>query len=189
MHFLGSWLGALVVLTAQAADDKGILGKDDLDFARGLSRIGWTDLAEGVCSAIEKHRSGDSIGAQSLRIDIQFDMALREPDLKKRKDLLQEVLKAKNEFINKHADASQSASALDTLPDLCRFIGDSLSTLIEKEEDAGAQTALRLESEALFGPAESLLRRRVGEISSKLAAARDSADQAGVEDVNEDPAV
>src|SRR5262249_23768916 len=139
-----------------------ILGKDDLDFARALSRGGYTDLAEKVCTAIEKNRRdvpGDLLGAQSVRIDIQFEAAARETSPQKRKDRLIEILNAKNDFIRTHGDARESADLLETLPDLYRMIGESIATLLEKEEDPKAQSDLRAQGTTLFDEAESLLRK------------------------------
>src|SRR5262245_12885096 len=97
---------SLAVLAFEGGrDPKWILGKDDVPFARALSQNGYPDLADELCGVIEKTlapNSAEATATQALRIDLQFETAQREPDLKKREDLLQKIIESKETFAQSH---------------------------------------------------------------------------------------
>src|SRR5262245_3753636 len=120
----------LLVLAGPAAGQGGklppekILAKDDALFARELSRNGYSDLAEDVRNAMERSGGGaKSLEAAMLALEIEQDQANREPDANKRIELLEGLLKSRDEFARTHANSPEGATILDGQADLLRSIG------------------------------------------------------------------
>src|SRR5688572_29355496 len=76
-----------------------ILGRENAQFARKLFERGLSELAEGVCAAIEAaDKAGaadmgpDVLATQLLRLELRLDKASRELDATTRKDEIKAVL-------------------------------------------------------------------------------------------------
>ena len=118
----------LAMLPGRArAQSEAVLAKDDAVFARALYRGGWTDLAESLCKTIEKGGKISpeaAVGVKALHLDLRFDIALKEPDVIKRKDMIKAVLDEKEDFVHQYANTKEatetSEQLLARLQDWCR---------------------------------------------------------------------
>ena len=71
---------------------KVLSGRDDIDFGRALAVAGYSDLAEGLCAAIQKQYSGDAakvLECEALIGDIHYDLANKETDGNRRREWLE----------------------------------------------------------------------------------------------------
>ena len=116
---LGLVLAAALLSGRAAAQSENVLGRDDAAFARALYRNGLADLADGLCNAIEKKGNlapEAKIGVTALHLDLRFDLALKEPDTIKRKDLLKVILAEKEELVRQYPGMKEGVEAAETLP-------------------------------------------------------------------------
>jgi tetratricopeptide (TPR) repeat protein len=151
-------------------DDKYVLGKDDKDFALELARAGYPDLARDFAAAVERVRT-DPAGkaeAELLRIDLDADLAQRERDVKKRMNLLLDVVKAKQTFGEAHKGTPVGDSVVSSLPDLYRSVGEAISTGIQNEQDPAEVAKLRTVGSELFEQAERSLNILVKDLQDKV---------------------
>src|SRR5690242_10126938 len=100
-------VGIVLALTASAfADDKRLLGRDgheDIEFARALlEQGGYPDLAEEVAKAVERSRKDSAAELEVFRAAMKQWNAEGEQDLKKREELMLEVLHEKEKFAEKY---------------------------------------------------------------------------------------
>jgi hypothetical protein len=160
---------ALGLLGAKArAQSEAVLGRDDATFAREIFRGGWTDLAEGLCKAIEKagKMSADAeVGVKALHLDLRFDLALREKDVLKKKDLIKSVLEAKEDFVHQYANSKEATETSESLPDVYRALGETITVAIQKTTDVKAVSDLQREGEGVYAQAEDKLKTRLDELS------------------------
>ncbi len=155
----------LVIAAASVAhaQSERILGKDNIAFARELYRRGLTDLATGLCEAVEKSGKADpaeKTAVSALKLDLGLDLARDEVDLAKRKELIASILKSKEEFIQANGQTKEAEEARNNLPDVYRLLGETLTALLQKEKDPPAISKLRSEGGSLFARAEEALEAR-----------------------------
>lgn len=158
-------LGGVLAMFAGAASAQSVsvLGKDNMAFARELYRRGFTDLAEGLCKAIEQGGKDGKIAAdevtavRALYLDLQLDTAKREPDPTKRKDLIEGILKDKRDFISNHYQSPEATETRENLPEVYSALGEALIQAIEKEQDLGVAAKLRREGQEAYDQATKSL--------------------------------
>ncbi|HTF87981.1 MAG TPA: hypothetical protein VK843_06195 [Planctomycetota bacterium] len=164
-----AFVGALVFATPAIAlaQSSAILGRDDGAFARQLYERGWTDLAEGVIKAYEKldaEGKADPLAVldmQAIGLDLRLDVARRDSDLVRRKQVITEVIAAKEKLVSEHPRTQVGRDTRDNLPDAYRMLGESLTAALAKESDPAKVTTLREEGEAAFARAETGLKERL----------------------------
>src|SRR5678816_3189332 len=102
------WITAstfVALASAASAQSPAVLGKADAAFAKRLNDAGYTDLAEKLVGAIERSgKSGadESVGIKALHLDLRLEVAKREPDIVKRKDLLKAILEEKENLVQQY---------------------------------------------------------------------------------------
>src|SRR5260221_361971 len=159
---------ALGCLGARArAQSEAVLGRDDATFAREIFRGGWTDLAEGLCKAIEKGGKMSpeaEVGVKALHLDLRFDLAVREKDVLKKKDLIKAVLEAKEEFVHQYANTKEATETSESLPDVYRALGETITVAIQKTTDVKAVSDLQREGEQVYSQAEDKIKTRLTDL-------------------------
>jgi tetratricopeptide (TPR) repeat protein len=163
---------AFAASTARA-DDKYVLGKDDEAFARELSRFGYPDLASDLAAKIKTVRGTATSGI--LDIDLKFDQAMRERDVKKRVALLMEVVKLKEAFGEQNKGTDVGDEVLQSLPDNYRVIGESIAAAIQTEQDPKAVEQMRTDGHELFKRAERALNLSLADLEKKKKAEEEKA--------------
>ena len=160
-------LGANLAAGRAAAQSENVLGRDDAAFARSLYRNGFADLAEGLCKTIEK-KGGLSpeakVGVTALHLDLRFDLAQKEPDPVKRKDLLKGILDEKEELVRQFPGMKEGVEAAETLPDVYRALGETITVAVQKTTDVAQVAQLQREGEQVYVQAEEKLKQRIAEL-------------------------
>ena len=158
-----SWL-AIFASTAWA-QSPAVLGKNDAAFARLLyGRFHYSDLAEKMCNAIEKggKAGGDElVGIKALHLDLRLDIARGEPDLFKRKDQIKTILQEKEDLIRQYRGSKEAEEASNTLPDVYRSLGETITAAVQREKDLGLVAQLQDEGQKIYGQAEDALKARI----------------------------
>jgi len=145
-----------------------VLGRDDATFARELFRGGWTDLAEALCKTIESGPEMSAevkVGVKALHLDLRFEIAQRERDPIKRKDLVQAVLQEKEDFVHQYPNTKEATETTETLPDVYRALGEAITIAIQKETDVQLVAQLQREGEKAYTDAEDKIKARIEELS------------------------
>ncbi len=154
-----------------ASGDEKILAKDDLEFARALSRHGYPDLAEEVLGAIERQAQkepDEGLSASVLRLDLQEVAAYREPDPIKRIDLLAEVADQKEQFVETRSGTPAAEDVLNRLPDLYRVIGEQTAAVLQQDGSSPDTEQLRERGSKMFERAVDALKARRESLSERL---------------------
>ena len=154
---------------AAGAQSAAVLGKGDADFARKLFDAGYTELASKLCDTIEKSgkaSGAEKVGVQALNLDLRLDLARREPDLAKRKDLIKEVLQAKEDLIRGYQGSREAEDTENTLPDVYRMLGETLTQLVKREKDVGLVAQLQKEGHDIYTKAIAELEKRIAELET-----------------------
>ncbi len=150
-----------------SAQSENVLGRDDAAFARALYRGGFADLAEGLCKTIEK-KGGLSpeakVGVTALHLDLRFDLAQKETDVTKRKDLLKGILDEKEELVRQFPGMKEGVEAAETLPDVYRALGETITVAVQKTTDVAQVAQLQREGEQVYAQAEEKLKQRIAEL-------------------------
>ena len=156
------------VLTCPAlAQSAGVLGKDDGAFARALYRNGFADLAEKLCTTIEKSGKtapAESAGLKSLHLDLRLDLARQESDLAKRKEAIKAVLTDKEAFVKSYPGTKESEEVESSLPDVYRVLGETITALVQKETNIAEVAKLQGEGHEIYTRAEEALQARIAEL-------------------------
>jgi tetratricopeptide (TPR) repeat protein len=164
--FFGFGLFGLLASTA-SAQSEAVLGRDDAAFARSLYRNGFADLAEGLCKTIEK-KGGLSpeakVGVTALHLDLRFDLAQKETDVTKRKELLKAILDEKEELVRQYPGMKEGVEAAETLPDVYRALGETITVAVQKTSDVAQVAQLQREGEQIYAQAEEKLKQRISEL-------------------------
>src|SRR5262245_3716284 len=110
------WIAPSLLLVAgpASAQTAAVLGTGDVDFARKLFNRGYADMAEQLCTLIEKSGklSGrEEVGVKSLHIDLRLELAKKEADPLKKKDLVKQVLEDKEGFIHSYQGSPEADEA------------------------------------------------------------------------------
>ena len=156
-----------------AAQSPTVLGREDAAFARGLYRHNWADLAEKLCDLIEKRGNltpEANVGVKALHLDLRLDLAGKEPDLIKRKDLIRQILEQKEDLVHQYPAMKEAQEAANTLPDAYRTLGETITMAIQKEKDVKKVAALQGEGQQIYSKAEDQLRAQMEELEQDHSA-------------------
>lgn len=151
-----------------------VLGRADADFAGALLRGGYTDLAEKLCTLLQTQGNlppEEAAGVKALHLDLRLDLALRETDLIKRKDLLTTILQEKEDLVRQYAGRKVAEETSASLPEVYQKLGETISRAIQKEKDPALIGQLQKEGGDVFKAAESKLEARIQELNDLLAEA------------------
>lgn len=160
-------LGLLFLAAPAAAQSPAIIGRDNAAFARELYLRGWTDLAEGVVrvfTELDKQGKADHLellAVQAVGLDLKLDVARRDPDIDKRRQVIAEVIAAKEKLIEDSPRTEIARTTRDNLPDAYRLLGEALSAALEKETNPSTQASLREEGQSAFARVENGLQQRL----------------------------
>lgn len=174
-----------VVATAQQPADlppEKILGKDDVDFVRQLSRNGYTDLAEDVRKAIERSRGGaSSLDASLLALELEQERAYAEPDAAKRVELLEGLIQKREEFLGQHPDSPASAEVRNGQLELYRGVGELIAQVLQQEEAAPDAEDLRKRGGEILQRAVTALEEQLAALSAEAPADPSLSEEAAAE--------
>lgn len=161
----------LAAIPGDGPDLTPVFGRDNAQFARALSKQGYSDLADAFCRKFDawKDASAEERAAvRSVHLDLKLELAREESDPVKRKDAIAEVLKAKEEFIAQYPASPEAEEAELTLPDAYRMLGEALTAALEKTTDPAAAATLREEGGKAFNHASEVLHARKKALEKKL---------------------
>lgn len=148
-----------------------VLGRADADFASALLRGGYTDLAEKLCTLLQTQGNlppEEAAGVKALHLDLRLDLALREPDLIKRKDSLTTILQEKEDLVRQFAGRKVAEDTSATLPDVYQKLGETISRAIQAEKDMSLVGQLQKEGNEVFKEAEAKLEARIKELTALI---------------------
>ncbi|MCY2961546.1 MAG: hypothetical protein NTY35_15390 [Planctomycetota bacterium] len=151
-----------------------VLGRSDADYASALLRGGYTDLAEKLCTLLQTQGNlppEEAAGVKALHLDLRLDLALRENDLIKRKDLLTTILQEKEDVVRQYAGRKVADDTGASLPEVYQKLGETISRAIQKEKDPALIGQLQKEGGDVFKAAESKLAARITELNDLIAEA------------------
>jgi hypothetical protein len=171
------WIAASVFVAfsgATLAQSPAVLGRSDAAFANALVRGGYTDLAEKLCQLLESKGNLDAeenAGVRALRLDLRLDLALREPDLIKRKDLIAQILAEKEDLARQFAGRKVGDETSATLPEVYQKLGETISRAIQnsKDKDPAQIGQLQKEGADIFKAAEEKLEARIKDLQEALS--------------------
>lgn len=148
-----------------------VLGKDDAAFARGLYRAGYIDLAEKLVTAIEKSgkkgTDAEALGLKSLHLDLRLDLARNETDLAKRKEAIKSILQEKEEFVRQNRSTKDGEEVANSLPDIYRVLGETLTAMLQKETNIAEIAKLQGEGHEIYTRAEEALAQRIAQLDPR----------------------
>ncbi len=170
----------LALAPAQEAQDPGFfaLGRDQAQFARGLSDAGYLDLAEQFCSRVEAAgvvSATDLAALRAVHLDLELDSARRIAEPVARKNELVRIAKAKEDFITSYPKSPEARQAQDNLPEIYRLLGEAYTAALQKTSSPDELVKLRAEGNEVFKHSEESLGKAIESIDAGLASA-DSTD-------------
>lgn len=175
-------LFAVLASPLRAQSGAVLSGRPDADaaFARKLFERGLPELAEQVCVLLQQ--SGKLSGSSekvvaSLHIDLRAALAAKTTDLAKRKDLLTQVLRDKEDFIKQHQGAPEAEEAALTLPDVYADLGEALKALIEAEQQPQVVADYQAEGQRIYAEAEERLKLRIEELNKLVIEKEDKGEE------------
>ncbi|MCE9595233.1 MAG: hypothetical protein K8S98_13685 [Planctomycetes bacterium] len=148
------------------AQSEAVFGKDDAEFVRRLSASGYKDLAESFAAVMRTRGTIDS--ADGLKLAV-IDLALRmekvtlEPDLAKRRDELESILKAKLDLIAQYPRSEDAQNERNTLPEVYRILGETYASMVGEEADAAKKRQLKDKAQEVFSEATRGLEERMAQ--------------------------
>lgn len=180
------WFAPLLIAVfaspLRAQSEAVLSGRPDADaaFARKLFERGLPELAEQVCVLLQ--RSGKLSGSAekvvaSLHIDLRAALATKTTDLAKRKDLLTQVLRDKEDFIKQHQGAPEAEEAALSLPDVYADLGETLKSLIETEQQPQVVADYQAEGQRIYAEAEERLKLRIEELNKLVIEKEDKGEE------------
>ncbi len=157
---------ALVTPTPLFAQSARVLGRDDATFARKLFERGYTDLSDKLVALIESGTVApkDQADIKALHLAVRLDLAQKETDPYKRKDLLKQIITEKEDLVKGYSGSTASEDTANTLPDTYSLLGSALLACIGKEKDVNLIAQLQNEGQKVFGQAEEKLKARIAEL-------------------------
>lgn len=139
--------------TLRAEPGDGILGRDNIEFARALNDAGYSDLAEMVCAAIDQapgSTAEEKSGASALRLDIHLGEATSIPDLDERRRKLAENLKEREKIISEQPELAEKIGLREDMPRVYQYLAEATIAAIEREQDQAKIATLRDEGAKVF---------------------------------------
>ncbi len=154
------------------AQSAAVLGRSDADFAQALLSNGYTDLAEKLCTLLQSQGNlppEEAASVKALHLDLRLDLAMREADLIKRKDLLATILQEKEDIVRSYAGRKVAQDTAATLPDVYQRLGETISRAIQAEKDPGLIAQLQKEGADIFKAAEEKLEGRIADLKDAIS--------------------
>ena len=151
-----SVLAALVVFAAMCADNPALAGKKDYEFARGLLKRKWYDMAEKVFRELKDKGENDDLRRKGVLgcIEVLKKRAEDEPDPETKKKLFNEAIKRYKDFLAGSADIN----AQFNLAELLKTKGKEFIDLAREQEDAKEKADLQKEAQEAFIEAVDLIK-------------------------------
>jgi hypothetical protein len=148
-------------LAAQQVRPEQVLGRDDLEFAGALQRVGYTDLYRTILDLVEDAGKVSGPEAEYERIMIRLRDARSEQDTSKRKDQLAQILKAMEAFIAANQALREATDMRNELPVVYQTLAETFSADIETHKDDLKKVGeLRGEGLEIFKKATEVLTAR-----------------------------
>ena len=150
-----------------ASKSPRVLGRDDATFARRLFERGYTDFAEKLVALIEKGNVDpkDQADIKALHLSVRLEIAQKETDPTKKKDLLKQVIAEKEELIKQFTGSVAAQDTENTLPDTYSLLGAAVLACITKEKDVAVISTLQGEGQKVFQNAEDKLKARIEQLT------------------------
>jgi len=141
---------------AMFADNPALAGKKDYEFARGLLKRKWYDMAEKVFRELADKGENDELRKKGLLgcIEVLKKRAEDEPDPEKKKKLFNEAIKRYKDFLSGSADIN----AQFNLAELLKTKGKEFIDLARDEEDPKEKAKLQKEAQEAFVEAVDLIK-------------------------------
>ncbi len=155
--------------TVRAQSPK-VLGRDDAEYARKLFENGYTDLAEKLVALVESSGNvapKDQANLKALHLSVRLDLAQKETDPYKRKDLLKQILAEKEDLVKQYSGSSAAEDTANTLPDSYSMLGATVLACIAREKDVNLIAQLQQEGQKTFTTAEETLQKRIEELKER----------------------
>ncbi len=156
------------------AQSPAVLGRSDANFAGALLRAGYTDLAEKLCATLESQGNlppEEAAMVKALHLELRQDLALREPDLIQRKNLLTTILQEKEDLVRQYSGRPVAEQTNLTLTEVYQKLGETISLAIQKETDQDLINQLKKEGGDIFAAAESKLESRIRDLQDRISEA------------------
>lgn len=152
------------------AQSKGVLGRDNADFARRLFENRYTDLAGSLCRTItDNGASGiEQLEIQALGFELRVREISRSRDLATRVPELQEVIASENAFIKENGRTSVGDVVRTNLPSVYLELAGTLNALLEREKDPAKRADLTQLGQQTFLEAKARLSERVERFAKQL---------------------
>jgi tetratricopeptide (TPR) repeat protein len=161
---------ALAGASAFAANDKRILAKDDIEFAEALKKAGYRDLSDSVFAAIERTSGGTGDTALAVavtRLKGEKEDAEKEPDLRKRVDLLAKLVEATEAFAQAHQGTEAGNDATDSLPSLYQAVGETTAAALQTVTQPTEAADMRAKGGKMFERAIDALQKQIADLAAK----------------------
>lgn len=166
LHAVGFSAAALPAAQAGAADAYAkVLGKDNEEFARNLSRYGYVDLAEVVLAAIEKSGGAKDLRGALLRLELEHDRARKDPDVEKRIERIEALIEAREEFARAHPGTPEAVEVLEGQLELYRSVGELIIQALQEPGAVQDRAALSKHGSEILQQAVEKLEERLEELS------------------------
>lgn len=138
------------------------LGKDDEEFARRLSRAGYSDLAELLIGAMGASGGSKSpLSGQLLKLDIEYEEARKDPDLNRRIERLEALIGDREEFAQKHSGTPEATQILDGQMQLYSSVGELIVLALQNKDAAAENEKLKARGKQIFEKAGETLEKRL----------------------------
>ncbi|NOT32327.1 MAG: hypothetical protein HOP15_17915 [Planctomycetes bacterium] len=142
-----------------------VLGKDNEEFARNLSRYGYVDLAEVVLAAIEKSGGAKDLRGALLRLELEHDRARKDPDVEKRIARIEALIEAREEFARAHPGTPEAVEVVEGQLELYRSVGELIIQALQGPEPVQDRAELSKHGSEILQQAVEKLEKRLEELS------------------------
>ncbi len=146
------------------ASTPSAIARDEVDFARALARDRYLDLAEDVCTGIEKDsRSapGDRAGLPFIRAEIRVAQAELEADPARSSALLQDAVGLLEKLVHDTGNAALADDARTSLGWIRRKQAQLIAEALGSESDPEKAAAMRQQALGSYQEVEQALRDRI----------------------------
>jgi tetratricopeptide (TPR) repeat protein len=163
-HFtLGLGLAGSLLGTTALAQTRGVLGRDNANFARRLLEAGYTDLSSNLCRTItDNGASGtEQLEIQALGFELKVKEIGRNPDLAARVPALRKVIEDENAFIQENGRTTVGDVVRSNLPSVYLELVGTLNALVDLEKDPARRAELIQLGQQTFTEAKATLSERI----------------------------
>jgi len=151
------------------AQSARVLGRDDATFARKLFERGYFDLSEKLVGLIESGTVApkDVADIKALHLAVRIELAKKETDPYKRKDLLKLVVAEQEELVKTQVGTRAAEDTANSLPDTYSMIGAAILACVGKEKDVNVIGQLQGEGQKVFAQAEETIKKRIEDLTER----------------------